>query len=79
MPAVAQNDLADVAHASEPGSPEDLRRRAANLRESAAYHRDVAARHEQMAAELEAQAARDEQSPPDTSERLRRLLDGGLS
>jgi hypothetical protein len=73
--ATAHPDLADVAHAPEPGSPADYRRAAAELRERAAHFRDQADRCERSAGELEAQATRDEQSPPDTSERLRRLFE----
>jgi hypothetical protein len=78
MLGLAHPELADVEQAPEPGSPADLRRAATELRERAAHFRDQADRCEHEAAKLEAQATRDEQSPPDTSERLRRLLEGGL-
>jgi hypothetical protein len=71
----AHPELADVTLAPEPGSPADYRRAAAELREQAVRFRDKAARCERTAEQLEAQADRDEQEPPDTGERFRRLFE----
>jgi hypothetical protein len=76
---LAHPDMAGVARAPEPGSPADYRRAAAELREQAAHFRAQADRCEHEAAKLEAQAARDELEPPSEAERIRRLLEGGLS
>lgn len=76
--AEAHPDMADVAQAPAPGSPADLHQQALFAREQAAWHRARADEYERRAAELDAQAERDRQHPPDESERVRRLLEGGL-
>jgi hypothetical protein len=74
----AHPELADVERAPEPGSPEDLRNQAHLLRVEAADFRRRAGALDEQAERLERQAAANEQAPPDTGERFRRLLDGGL-
>lgn len=78
-PEQAHPDMAGVERAPEPGSPTDYRRAAAELREQAAWHRRMAEATDRSAAELETRAEQDKQQPPSQTERVRRLLEGGLS
>lgn len=71
----AHPDMAAVAAAPMPGSPADLQRDAALWREKAAELRARAAAADREAERLEALATADEEHPPSTEERIRRLFE----
>jgi hypothetical protein len=76
---LAHPDMAAVARAPVPGSPAELREHAEQLR-GEAEELDARARAlRTRAAELDERADADEQQPPSEAERVRGLLEGGLS
>jgi hypothetical protein len=68
----------DLQVGPPPGSPADLRRQAQEWWEQALLLRRQADQAEARHDELLARADQDEQTPPSESERVRRLLEGGL-